>query len=377
MNPRVGITALTHGGDGVGRVDGKTVFVAGAVPGDLVEIEIFEERARFDRARVIRLVESEVDRIDPPCDVFGTCGGCRWQMVVRETQLGWKRDIVESQLLHLARLEVEVRATLAPGPAYGYRNRLDLQVDGGRFGLYEQGSHRLVTFDRCHLLATGAVARLADLATPTRGKVTVRAGIRTGETAMIGDGPGLMRGRAAVIHEEVAGRRFRISGRTFFQVNTDGADELVRQVDLLVGDRSRSDVLVDAYAGGGLFSATIGEGVGEVIGVESDRTAIADLRVNAPHARVVASQMANAFGSLPETVDLIVVDPPREGMGKQVVAGLVGLGARSIVSVSCDPASFARDARHLVDSGYVLVSVQPIDLFPQTPHIETVSHFTR
>jgi 23S rRNA (uracil1939-C5)-methyltransferase len=390
MNPPgeagVRIEAMAHGGAGVGRRNGKAVFVPGAVPGDLAEVEVIEDRGRFERARLVRVLERSPDRVEVPCPWFGMCGGCQWQMAAYPAQLAWKRETVASQLAHLGGLEAEVAPTVAPGPPFGYRNRIDLRVTGGRPALSAARSHDLVALDRCLLLIpplAGVFGRLGDLTGVSR--LTLRAGVRTGERVAIVDGRvpphasgwgvAALPARRAVIHEAVAGATLRVSGRSFFQVNTDGAEALVGLVgDALAG--AGSGTLVDGYAGGGLFAATVGARFDRVVAVEADPGAVSDLRANVPAAEVVASPMERGVATVAGTVDAVVVDPPRAGMGAAVVEAICRLRPPVVVVVSCDPAAFARDARLLSDRGYRLERVRPLDLFPQTFHVEIVARFT-
>jgi 23S rRNA (uracil1939-C5)-methyltransferase len=198
-------------------------------------------------------------------------------------------------------------------------------------------------------------------------RLTLRAGANTGETLTLADDDF---GR---IHELVAGKRFRISGRAFFQNNTGGAEALVRLVkDAL--DPKDGDVFIDAYAGGGLFSAAVGEAC-RVYAVESDPLAASDLVVNAK--ATVLTERFESCTSLPTAWDVAVIDPPRAGLGRKGADRLLAGGPRAIAYVSCDPASFARDAALLGAGGYRLDWVQPVDMFPQTFHVEVVGRFLR
>jgi tRNA/tmRNA/rRNA uracil-C5-methylase (TrmA/RlmC/RlmD family) len=342
------------------------VFVAGALPGDTVEAVVVKKGRRHLEAVTETVLEPSPDRVAAPCPFFGSCGGCQWQTARYEAQLAWKKEVVSGQLLHLARLEPTVLATLAVGPQYGYRNRIDLRVMGGRPALFKEGSHELVPIDNC-LVAVPLIQRMVtEVASLEKvERLTLRAGVHTGEAMALADDDF---GR---IHEVVAGRRFRISGRAFFQNNTGGAEALVRLVKEAIDPRE-GDVFIDAYAGGGLFSATVGEGC-RVHAVESDPQAASDLAVNA--RATVLTERFESCASLPTAWDVVVVDPPRSGLGREGVDRLLGGWPRAIAYVSCDPASFARDAALLVAGGYQLDWVQPVDMFPQTFHVEVVGRF--
>jgi 23S rRNA (uracil1939-C5)-methyltransferase len=362
------IDSMAHGGDGVGRRSGKAVFVAGAIPGDLVTVDVIETHDRFDKAALAELVEPAPGRVTPVCPHFTRCGGCQWQMATYGSQLDWKREIVRSQLEHIGRLEANVAPTVAPGPPVAYRNRMDFRLIDGRPALNEARSHEPVLIAECHLLVPQLAILFEELEPMAGERLTLRHGVNTGETVVFVDED------EPVLHESVFGHRFQITGRAFFQVNTAGAEHLVARVGAHL-DVQPPEVLLDAYAGGGLFAATVGAYAGEVIAVESDATSVADLSVNVPGARIIDRKAHKGLREI-ASVDVVVVDPPRQGLGAKVVERLLELRPRGIAYVSCDPASFARDARALVDGGYDIEVVEPIDMFPQTHHTELVSSFS-
>jgi 23S rRNA (uracil1939-C5)-methyltransferase len=396
------IESIAHGGEGVGRIDGKAHFVAGTVPGERVTVEIAKEKARWARGRLVEVLDPSPDRVNPPCPAYPTCGGCTWQHAAYERQLEWKRDVVAGQLAHLGGVRTaEVRPTIAPGPPFGYRNRMDFSVVDGRPALHVAHSDRLVPLETCLLLHP----RLAGLLASLEGlsgvrKLTLRAGIATGDALIVVEGTlphRADRWQASVVHrarggprtvrgrpwleEEVAGIRFRIPANAFFQVNTPGAEELVRLVSAAAG-AGEHDVLLDGYAGVGLFAATVGRTAGRVVTIDTGRAAYQAVARNLE--RAVAGRHRSLLGpfeqvarSLHEPWDVAVVDPPRAGLGRAGVDAVVGPRPHTIVLISCDPAALARDADLLGRAGYVLEWAQPVDLFPQTYHIEVVSRFVR
>lgn len=364
----VEIDSLAHGGAGVGRDDGRVVFCHGGVPGDTVEAEVRKDRGRYLEAEVTSVLRPSGFRIAPPCPVFDRCGGCDWQMISLDGQRQAKREIILSQLRHLGGFEdPPVGETRAVSPGFRYRNRIDLRVWQGRPALYEAGSHRPVPIEDCPLVLEPIAGRIAALEPPAQvDRVTIRASTATGEIVEMARRDG--RWEKGRLHEVVGGHRFRVSGRAFFQVNTSGAEALVDLVgEIGVGP---GDTLLDGYAGGGLFSATVGGRAARVVAVESDRQALADLAVNVPDVEVVARPFERA--ELPPA-SVAVVDPPRRGLGADGVNVLLGASPARLAYVSCDPASLARDLRLLVDAGFRLERVTPVDMFPQTHHIEAVA----
>ena len=296
-------------------------------------------------------------------------------------QLDWKRSIVAGQLRHLGRLaDPDVRATVAPSGPYGYRNRMDFSVDGGRPALFRGRSRSLVPIEHCWLLEP-ALADLFDRLGPLDGveRLTVRVGVATGEAVVVLTGevpPQAADWEASVVRrhhdgyeaiigdpwisEEVTGHRFRISADAFFQNSTPAAAALVRLVHEAL-QPSDDDVLLDGYAGGGLFSVALAGSVARVVAVESNQLAADDLRFNTAgkdNVEVVKSRMERLRPDDPWTV--AVVDPPRAGLGEEGVRAVTATMPRTLVYVSCDPASLAREAKALVDHGYDLDHATPV-----------------
>ena len=388
---------MAHGGDAVGRADGKAYFINGALPDETVTVTEVSDRGSFAKARLATVIEASPHRVDPTCPHFGPCGGCQWQHAAYEGQLEMKRDIVAGQLKHIGRIEApNVRNAVAPGPPLGYRNKMAFNVVDGRPGQFRRGTHVVEPIDACQLLVPELAELYARLG-PLDGveRIVLRTGTRTGETLVVVDGQVPVQADdwdAAVvhrdngtlirvigadhIHEIVADVRFRITGPAFFQVNTPGADHLVRLVQEAL-EPTFDDVLLDAYSGGGLFSATVGRGAGRVIAVETGPEAVADLHHNLRvndcfNAEMIDGRVEDVLADPVDDWTIAICDPPRTGLGAEGVVGITQPRPRAVAYVSCDPASFARDVRYFTDVGYRLEWATPVDLFPQSFHVETV-----
>lgn len=375
--------------------DGRVVFVVGALPGEAVVATVTEERRHFARARLEDVVEPAAGRVAPPCpEVANGCGGCGWQHVDPATQRQLKATIVQDALRRQGGV---VDAVVDPGtllPTEGFRTTLRLAGDGdGVVGYRMARSHDVVDVATC-LIAHPLLRPLVTGARfPGAGEVTLRCGARTGERlAIVSPSAGdtvlpagaedtrvvganeLAAGRRAWIHEELAGRRWRVSAHSFFQARPDGAEALVAAVDHQLGPPARSgERLVDAYGGVGLFAGALGHGR-RVTVVERSASAAADARVNLADldAKVLELDVARWR---PAAADLVVADPARSGLGRKGVEVLAATGARRLVLVSCDPASLGRDAALLGRAGYRWVETRLVDLFPHTPRIEAVTRF--
>ena len=395
-------TDIAHGGEAVGRVYGKAHFVAGAMPGETVQGRVVIDKGSWARVELVDVIAPSPQRVTPPCPHFAACGGCQWQFADYAAQLEWKRSIVAGQLSHLGKLDdPPVTETVQTADPYGYRNRMDFRTINGMPAMHRQRSKELVPLSECHLLhpvLQPVFEQLGDLTNVRR--IVLRAGVTTGEKLVIveGDVPDhadqwdasvahrtkqglrVVKG-AATVHEVIGGARLRITGGSFFQNNTAGATELVRLVGEAL-DVKRDDTLLDAYAGGGLFGASLGPAADRLLAVEISPMAVSDLRHNLRAAgienhRVVKGAFEDVAEQLDEYWDVAVVDPTRDGLGIGGVDAVTAAMPRTIAYVACDPAALARDTTYLRDNGYQLDWVTPVDLFPQTFHVEAVARFVR
>jgi 23S rRNA (uracil1939-C5)-methyltransferase len=402
------LTDIAHGGDALGRYEGKVIFVPYAIPGEEVAVEIIEDKGRYARGELVEILSLSPHRVDPPCPHFGPgkCGGCQWQHIAYQAQMEFKAGVVGDQLARLGRLpEVPVKPTIPSASLWHYRNHVQFTVsDDGRLGFVATDGRRVEAIEVCYLLhpLLDELFAALDLELPGLTRLSLRAGINTGHQMIIfetqDDLPPALESDLPVscvlllsdgtpvnlighnhITEVLAGRRFRISTPSFFQVNTVATQELVRLVGEYLAPAG-DEVLLDAYCGVGTFALSLADKVGQVIGVEEATSAVEDARLNAGGLATVEFIEGSVEAVLPQLdrpIDLAVVDPPRQGCKPEALTALIELAPRRIVYVSCDPATLARDARRLAESGYQLVEVQPVDMFPQTYHVESVALFGR
>jgi 23S rRNA (uracil1939-C5)-methyltransferase len=396
------LETMAHGGEALGRYEGKVVFVPQVVPGEVVRARIVEDRKRWARATLVDVVKLSPQRADPPCPFYGACGGCQWQHIAYEAQLAYKRQVVAEQLQRVGHLERPVvRQTVGMPEPWFYRNHTQFATsESGELGFRAAHSHEVVPVDECILLhpLLDELHAALDVEWPELERVSLRAGIRTGERMIIleieGDqAPELEAGLpvscvlrtqdgidytligSGFYHEVLRGRAYRVSASSFFQVNTEATDVLLESVESYL-DPQPDDVLLDAYCGVGTIGLSLLDAVGRVIGIEEHAAAVADARANAEdadHVTVLEGQAETLLPGLGERISKVVLDPPRQGCRPGVLHALAHLRPERIVYVSCDPVTLARDAVSLGESGYGLVEAVPIDVFPQTYHVETVS----
>jgi 23S rRNA (uracil1939-C5)-methyltransferase len=376
-------TSMAAGGDAIARdADGRVVFVTGALPGERVRARVTASKKDFAKAVVVDVLSPSPDRVAPPCPALAAgCGGCGWQHVSVDAQRRLKRSIVVDALRRLGRVadaEDVVDDDTVALPADGYRTTVRLAVDtDGRLAYRRPGSHALVTPDDCLVLHPLLAARLGERF-PGASEVTLRCGARTGDV-LVHPHPG--RPTPASFHEDAAGRRWRISAESFFQVRPDGADALADLVVDAAG--SNVDRAVDLYAGVGLFAGVLSERLGaRVVAVEGDATAVDDAEVNLAdiEGELVEADVTHwrpDAGSEWTDVDVVVADPSRHGLGSRGADTVAACGPDTVVLVSCDPAALGRDARLLDERGFAIERAKAVDLFPHTTHVEVVSRFVR
>jgi 23S rRNA (uracil1939-C5)-methyltransferase len=400
------LTAMAHGGSALGRHQGQVIFVPYTLPGERVAVEVVESHARWAQARLVEVLEPSPHRVEAPCPHFGQdrCGGCQFQHIAYEAQAEYKREIVIDQLGRVGGLrDVSVLETIGAAEPWHYRNQVQFHVtEEGALGYLSADSHRIIPVKLCLIIDPFLEELWAalDVEWPQLYRLALRCGSATGDQLAIfeldryedfaievdfpvscvlrlADGETVVLMGDSYLVEEVAGREYRISAGSFFQTNTGGAEALV----MLVADYlapTGDETLADVYCGVGLFGLALADRVGRVIGVESDPGAVADFRHNArdlAHVSVIEGRTEDALSGLNDRIDLMVLDPPRGGAGKDTVREIARLRPERLVYVACDPATLARDARHLTDLGFHLLEVQPVDMFPQTYHIEAVAVF--
>jgi tRNA/tmRNA/rRNA uracil-C5-methylase (TrmA/RlmC/RlmD family) len=393
------VGAPAAGGSCVARHDGRVIFVRHALPGERVRALVTEDRGgRFCRADAVEILSAAPERVVPPCPYAGPgrCGGCDWQHATGAAQRAMKAAIVQEQFSRVA--GIDVRDLFAgveelPGGLLGWRTRVTYAVDaGGRPGLHRHRSGEVEHLDRCLIGATGVgdTSALGDrwpgltgveAARGDDGAVTLLAhrpgqgrqprGRRPPDSVRVLAGPQRLR-------RELRGRAFEVSAGGFWQVHPAAAETLAAAVLDAVRPAPGERVL-DLYAGAGAFTAVLADAVGatgRVVGIEAAAEAVADAAGNLsdlPWASVRQARVGPAVLAELERPDVVVLDPPRAGVGRDVMQAILGLRPRTVGYVSCDPATLARDVAAAAESGWRLASLRAFDAFPMTAHVECVA----
>ena len=364
------ITDLTPSGDAVGRHEGMVVFVPLVLPGERVEVEIIHKRKHFWRGRAVQWMTRRLDRVEPPCKYFGRCGGCQLQHLSYRTQLAMKTGFVREQFAHIGKFDsAPVMECVAAPAALGYRNRVQFSIgETGKPGFHPPRQHGVLDIDECLIADSYINQQLKDLISSA---VTIEAN--------------QIDLRAPMQPVRVDDFDYFVSPQSFFQVNTAQAANMVRHAVAQL-KLTNADHALDLYCGVGLFTLPMAHQAGYVVGLEVGESSTNDARRNLKgliedeRARIITADVGKALGRsdiASHGWQAVLLDPPRAGMTYETMKLLSGLRAKRLVYVSCDPATLARDARLLCDSGYELEVVQPFDMFAQTNHVESVATFVR
>lgn len=405
-NEDVTIERIVAGGDGMSRLaDGRVIFVGGTITGERVRVEITTNKKDFVRGRVVEILDASAHRVSAPCKfVAAGCGGCSWQHIAVSEHMSTKVAIVHEALRRTAKIsETDALALVKIGgsvSSHASRTTLRMAVlPNGKLGFRRSLSNELIETSPCLVAHDLLNEMITSAKVKNATEVTLRCGASSGDRGLwlhdehgrgqiagLPDDVGI--GIESLVHEVVNRVNLRVMMTSFFQSSLEAAELLVDAVRSAAGERALSGFdgrVIDAYGGVGLFAATLLSPDVQVTLVESSSSSCRDAVVNlAQHMRQTCESSSpsevirkNVEQWTPVPAGLVIADPARTGLGPLAVSRLVATNAPRIVLVSCDAVAGARDLRLLIDAGYELGQVTVLDLFPHTPHIETVSVLQR
>lgn len=434
------ITDLSHTGDGIGKLDGKVVFVPNTVTGDRALVRLIKVKKQYAYGKVKELLIASPYRIRPHCIVADKCGGCQWQHIKPEYQILAKQIQVRETLRRIGGFaEIPVAKTLATSHTLNYRNKstYPLRLSANQqvqAGYYVQGTHQLINLNQCPVQDARLNPLLAQIKQDINARnwsiyqekshtgklrhLSLRIGIHTGEqlltlvstdqhlpglkaqaaawledfpqlvgvclnhnpaktNVIFGNKTTLIAGKS-YLREIFAGLEFRLQADTFFQINTSAAELLLKEIINRL-EIQGNEFLLDAYCGIGTFTLPLSKLVKQALGIEVHQKSVEQAKINAQINQIenvsfISGKVEQIIGKLTSKPDIVILDPPRQGCDSKVMQALAQLQPDKIVYVSCKPATLARDLKSLCSlAEYELDFVQPIDFFPQTPHVETAA----
>lgn len=398
------LTAMAHGGAALGRHGGRTIFVPYTLPGEHITARITQDKGRFAYAEAVAIHTVSPARAEPPCPYFGPgqCGGCQWQHIAYQKQLEYKQSVVRDQLVRIGKLQSPVVHPVIPSPTpWEYRAHMTFTVtDEGIPGLWRTDNSTLIPIEACLILhpALAEIYAQLNLETPEVRRIKFQAGSSPDDRMIVLETDTDLAPEIAVdlpvsvnlllsdnepvnligsphVTYQVSGRSFRVTAGGFFQANPPVTEKLVAEVLERLALRGDETVL-DLYSGVGLFTAFIAEQAGLVISVESYPPAVSDAEENLfdlTNVDIIEGPVEAVLEDLEGPFEAAVIDPPRTGLQDRVIGEIARLAIPCVIYVSCDPATLARDIHQLAQHGYRFLDVQPVDMFPQTFHIECVA----
>jgi 23S rRNA (uracil1939-C5)-methyltransferase len=399
----VRIDSLAYGGDALGRLpDGRVVFVPYAIPGELVRLRVVEDKPHLAIATLVEVLEPSSERVTARCTHFTTCGGCHYQHINYPAQVKAKADILREQLERIGGLrgipDVEVYGS--PEPWY-YRNTIQFHITReGKLGFQKARSNQPFAIHECHLPEEEINRLWPQIEVepiPSLERVSLRVGLAEEmmlvlessdpqavefsienlpvSAVQVGSYGSILLAGSNYLTMDVLGRQFKVSADSFFQVNRLQAQAMVRYLAEHLPITSGMTI-VDAYCGVGLFSAFLAPKVRRLVGIEVSPSACEDFSANLDEFEQVElyeAPVEDVLGSINFNAEIIILDPPRAGLGAKTIDGLLAQGAAQLAYVSCDPATLGRDGKRLAAEGYTISRLALFDMFPQTYHIESIS----
>ena len=388
----VDIEKIAHGGHFIARHESENgkkavIFVRHAIPGERVEIEITSTSANFIRADVVEVISASSDRVQAPCEYSNRdgCGGCDFQHISITRQRALKSEVIKEQFERIAKMDISVDVEEVGEPLH-WRTRVTATTDhNGALGFYSSRSHRVIPVKEC-LIAIPEIGIAAMSAQKLSPDVRIEIAYSSEGERMVAEAPKSGDGKfrqnigPAVLHERVGDQLLQVSQRSFWQGHKR-APEVLTDVVRNFAHLQEGEHVLDLYGGVGLFTAAYLKDVGatgSIHLVEGSKDATADAKNNfagQSNIEISTGDVAKIITRI-NRADVVILDPPREGAGKEVVQEITRLSPRSIIYVACDPAALARDTAYLREYGYQLEKIRAFDLFPMTHHIESVALFT-
>jgi len=369
--------------------NGAPLSVMGGIPGELVTAKIIRILPEKLIAKVFKVDEASEHRVEPPCKYFLDCTGCQWQHISYDQQLELKSQMISEEIQKRKSLNNPSVVSIVPSPLkFNYRNHARFTVSKwpenmGQVGFMNNVTRRFVKIDECLLMDP----KINEILKATQGKLRghTQISVRTGQDRsfliqpkLTGDSEltsKLPSSGQSYFEDRILDRKFRIASPSFFQVNSLQMEQMVKEV-VRMFRLNGEGTLLDAYSGVGVFAVLLSKYVNKVISVEESASSIQDALFNSfdiPNIEFIESKVENIINQIVDVIDYVLLDPPRTGCLPEVLEAVSDMNPRKVILVSCDSDAFVRDVEHLVKKGFRLIEVRPVDMFPQTRHIEILA----
>lgn len=360
---QVKIEKLDNFGRGIAHINNKICFIENALPNEIVEVEITKEKAKYQEAKVINYIEKTKDRIEVDCPYYDKCGGCNLRHLSYEKENEYKENKVKEVLKHIGRLDIKVN-NIIYSDEYNYRNKVTLHNSDNKIGYYEKNTRNIIKIDNCYLLDNKINESIKNINTKDKEII-----IRTSN-----DDSDIIINEDKTIITNIGNKKYYLSKNSFFQINkflTKDLYDLVRK-----SINKKYNKCLDLYCGIGSIGIYISDLVSNIIGVDYNESNIEDANKNKDLNKItniefICDKVENCIDSFND-IDLIIVDPPRSGLDNKTKKYIEIINPETIIYVSCDPVTLARDINDL-NSNYKVKEITPVNMFPRTYHCETIT----
>jgi len=392
----VEIKSFDHQGRGIGKIDNKVVFVKNALPGEIVEIIVNDEKKKFMEASIKKINKTSKNRIKPMCPYFEKCGGCNLMHISYENQLNFKKEKIENIVTKYLNQEIRVNNIVKSSNELNYRNKITFQVNNN-IGFYEEKTNNFIKIDKClicndiinksikylnrlelksinKIICKNINNKLMIIVDTNNKNLDISCLKEIADSIYIKDnGNYLLKYGQEYEEGHIDNYSFTISPDSFFQINLDVATKILKKIKNEVGC---NNTILDLYCGTGIIGIYISDN-NKVIGVEINKQAYLDALNNKKNNKLsnidfICNDSGKSIKELNINPDIVIIDPPRGGLNSETIKNILELEAKKIIYVSCNPITLVRDLNHLKDK-YTISEITPFDMFPQTYHVECIA----
>lgn len=364
----VKIYELDHQGRGIGKINNKIIFVKNALPNEIVRVKIIKNYSKYCEGEIINIIKQDLDRVDVKCPYYLNCGGCQLLHMNYKRQLKFKDDKIKNIVTKYFKENIKIN-DIIPTDQYNYRNKVTFKINNKELGFFKEKTHDFIKINYCLLLDEKINKAINNINTDGLNELPIRSSLYEDK---------IITKKEEFIFEKIDNLLFRISLDSFFQINTIGSIILYKKI-LEYANLKGNEKILDLYCGTGTIGIYLSRYAKEVIGIEINKDSIKDANYNKKlnnikNIKFICNDVKNIDGSI--KFDIIIIDPPRSGLNKKIIDKIINVNPKIIIYVSCNPMTLARDLGYF-DKKYDVLEITPIDMFPNTNHVECVVKLER
>lgn len=362
----VKIEKLDHYGRGITKINNKICFVKNALPKEIVEIKIEKETKKYFLANITKIIKRSNDRVTPPCPLYENCGGCNLEHISFEKENEFKKQKVQEIMEKFAKIDKKLVQDIIFDKPYHYRNKIILHCQNDKIGLYKGKSNTIIPVEKCYLVEDKLNKEIQKITPSKEENIILRIGNKTEE---------ILNQNTNMITSILGTKQYRVSKKSFFQVNSSITEKIYNEIKGIIQKKNSKNIL-DLYCGTGTIGIYISDEVNKVLGIESCKEAIVDAkenvkRNNATNCTYLLGKVEDLTKEITNEYDTAIIDPPRSGLNKKVIDKLLEITPNTLIYISCDPVTLARDLK-LLKEAYNISYIRPYNMFPRTYHVECV-----